>query len=107
MYGTGDEAFKNMMKNVSHHYVNEDSFEKMLQNGLLNYMFTHYFPNSEMTPRYNTDVNEYMTWFINKESISDAGQVDSNSDLPPIVLKDNGRGSKNYSNKLPPIRHKS
>ena len=78
MYGMGEdgkEAFKNAMKAVSEHYVNIDSLKKMKDNKLLQYMFTHYFPQKELRDRYfsqkelrdrytpNT-VNEYMTWFI-------------------------------------------
>ena len=111
MYGMGEEgkvALKNAMKAVSEHYVNIDSLKKMKDNQLLQHMFTHYFPQ-KILDRYKTgDVDEYMTWFINKESISDAGQVDSNSDLPLIVSTNKVLDSKkNYSNNLlPPITRK-
>ena len=69
MYGMGEdgkEAFKNAMKAVSEHYVNIDSLKKMKDNKLLQYMFTHYFPQKELRVRYTATitVNEYMTWFI-------------------------------------------
>ena len=67
MYGMGGEAFKNAMKAVSEHYVKIDYLKKMKDNRLLQYMFTHYFPQKEIDKRYNTTVNIYMTWFISEE----------------------------------------
>lgn len=67
MYGMGGEAFKNAMKAVSEHYVNIDSLKKMKDNRLLQYMFTHYFPQKILGERYTTTVNAYMTWFISDD----------------------------------------